>query len=270
MKCNHCGFESEQDFEYCMNCGAASNDNNTACVEAVSLNPAADVVMGALKDKLFLVLCILMTASCVLSLSASGMPLLNILTTIFLWLTYADAQKGFVNEKHLQFISGVVYANYIITNVAFIMITVCGILLSLVLGYATGEQELLDITAPMFDFAGQAFQKVMEYIADYAAYGIGLIFTGVGVIGIVINVLCMRKIHRFAKSVYTGIMYQNRNFESPRTVKNWFVFIAVCCTITTASMAMNDATVLLTNACTTATAIIVAILINKHFVKQNF
>ena len=83
MKCSNCGYESQEDFIYCTNCGTAVAD-----APAVSLNPVADKVLAVLKDRLFLVICILMSVSCVAALMCESIPIINILLTIFLWLTY--------------------------------------------------------------------------------------------------------------------------------------------------------------------------------------
>ena len=151
MKCKNCGFEYGEQYDYCPNCGtqnAVEQPTKQPVAEAVSLNPVADKVMSALKDSGFLVLCILMSISCVLSLKG-GFPLINILLTIFLWLTYADVQKGFANEKHLQSISGTVYASYVITNVVSIILIVCGVLFGVLVTAFAGTEEF----AQGFDMA---------------------------------------------------------------------------------------------------------------------
>ena len=146
MKCKNCGFENEQGVEYCVNCGESlACDCAPMPVEAVSLNPAADIVMNALRDKLFLVLCVLMTASCAMSIITSGVSLIYILITIFLWLTYADAQKGFANEKHLRVISGTVYAQYIIINVLSVLLLVSGALVGVGFKFVVEDPEFMDM-----------------------------------------------------------------------------------------------------------------------------
>lgn len=272
MKCNNCGFESERDFEYCMNCGAAA-DKNAVPVEAVSLNPAADKVMNALKDRLFLVICILMTASCVLSLNG-GLPLINILITVFLWLTYADAQKGFASENHLRNISGTVYANYVITNVACGILIVCGVLLGAIFALFANTPEFiseLEAVLSEYDFSEfginmadipQGFGLIMGWI-------IAFVFIAIAAIGLVFNLLGMRKIHRFAKSVYQGIMYQNPNFENPRAAKNWLLFFGICSAISAvSSLTSGSITSVLTAGCIAASEIIAYILIDKYLVEK--
>lgn len=268
MKCNNCGFEHENDFEYCANCGTkATKQEDYTPAETVSLNPAADIVLPALKDKLFLALCILMTATCVLSLALSRMPLLNILITVFLWLIYADAQKGFANEKHLQFISGAVYAQYVITNVISIILIVCGVL------FGTLFSTIVDDSNYIIEFTKQLEQiginpaDASQFISYMTVWFLGGLVIFVGVIALVFNILMMKRIHRFTKSVYMGIMYQNTDFEKPRTVRNWFIFIAVCSGITVLGSIGAGPLALILNACTLAITIMVIILLDKYFVK---
>lgn len=267
MKCSNCGYENANDFEYCVNCGTKSANQKEAMVESVSLNPTADIVLSALKDKLFLVLCILMTASCVLSLAASGMPLISILITVFLWLTYADAQKGFANEKHLQFISGTVYAQYVIMNVVSAILIVCGVLFGALFDMVAGEPDFMSELALLFQEYDLAIENIPQVFIDGMGWFFGVMFAVIGIIALVFNLLMMRKIHRFAKSVYMGIMYQNPNFENPKTVRNWFIFIAVCSGITAIGSIAAGPLALISNACTLVITITVIILLDKYFVK---
>ncbi len=265
MKCKNCGFESEQNFEYCVNCGTKASDENFVPVEPVSLNPAADVILPALRDKLFLALCILMSVLCLLSLSSSGLPLLNILFTIFLWLAYADAQKGFANEKHLQCISGTVYAQYVIVNVASIIFIVCGVLFGGLFNLVSDNTDVIAEFDLLLETLGLSQMDITQELIGVFGWIFGAIFVVIGVIMLLFNAFMMRKIHRFAKSVYTGIMFQNPEFEKPETVRNWFVFIAVCGGINVInSITLANPIYMLESVCLTAIPIIVITLINKH------
>lgn len=272
MKCKNCEFEYQNHYDFCPNCGTPrAVEQPTAeqptMVEAVSLNPAADRVMPALRDKLFLALCILMTAACALSLASSGMPLLNILITVFLWITYADAQKGFANEKYLQFISGAVYAQYIITNVISIILIICGVLFGAMFSTMVDDSDfIIEFTKQLEQF-GINPVDISQFVSYMTVWFIGGIVAFAGAIMLLFNNLMVRKIHRFAKSVYMGIMYQNTEFENPRTVRNWFIFIAVCSGITVIGSIAAGPLVIISNACTLAITIMVIILLDKYFVK---
>jgi len=144
MKCQNCQFESEGRFDYCPNCGQPTANANAQPVEKVSINPTADIVLSALKDSAFLIICILMSVATGLQFVVSEFSVINILITIFLWLTYASAQKGFADEKHLQAISGSVYAQYILTNVLSIISIVFGALIGIVMPVVLSNAEIIE------------------------------------------------------------------------------------------------------------------------------
>lgn len=283
MKCKNCDFEHSGSFEYCPNCGTAvqkeqtsSQPQQVAQAEQVSINPAADKTLGALKDNLFLVLCILMSASCIFSISADGLPLINILITVFLWLAYADARKGIANENHLRSISGTVYASYVITNVACIILIVCGLIFGVLFGMIAGAEQFISaLQAALSEYnLGEYELNIADIPQQYITilgWTVGFVFVFAAVIGLLVNILGMKKIHRFAKSVYQGIIYQNPNFENARTVKNWLIFFAVCSGISTLSTITSvDAFLMMGTVCSTATLIIAAILVDKHFVTKTY
>lgn len=276
MKCNNCGFEHQEQFDYCPNCGAAApkaepQQAEPMFAEPVSLNPAADKVMNALKDGLFLVLCILMSVSCVLSIASDGLSIINILITVFLWLTYADSQKGFANENHLRSVSGCVYANYVITYVACALLAVCGVLLGAVFGFVAGDPEFIDgFTLALAEY-DLGITDLPQEIFSIAGWLIGFVLIIAAVIMLVFNIVAMRKIHRFAKSVYMGLILQNPNFENSRTVKNWLIFFGVCSAISAAaSLASGEVVAALATGCIAAAEIIASVLIDKHFVPKTY
>lgn len=275
MKCKNCGFEYGEQYDYCPNCGtqnAVEQPTKQPVAEAVSLNPVADKVMSALKDSGFLVLCILMSISCVLSLKG-GFPLINILLTIFLWLTYADVQKGFANEKHLQSISGTVYASYVITNVVSIILIVCGVLFGVLVTAFAGTEEFaqgFDMAISQYDLGEFAFsyEDIPQGLMGFAGVFIGGAFVFIGAIALVINILGTKKIHAFAKSVYMGIMFQNPNFQNPRAAKNWLMFFGVCSAIGAVLSVFSEPVVAIASGCEAAATIIASVLIDKHLMEN--
>ena len=94
------------------------------------------------------------------------MPLISILITVFLWLTYADAQKGFANEKHLQFISGTVYAQYVIMNVVSAILIVCGVLFGALFDMVAGEPDFMSELALLFQEYDLAIENIPQAFID--------------------------------------------------------------------------------------------------------
>lgn len=263
MKCSNCGYESQEDFIYCTNCGTAVSG-----APAVSLNPVADRVLAALKDKLFLVICILMSAATVLPIiSGGGLPIINILITIFLWLTYAQSTKNYANPDHIRGISGTVYASYIINNVLAVILVVCGFIVALTFGIVADVAELIDIIKLELNNAGVdlATFGLGEEIFSIIGWALGFVFVLAGAVMLVFNILGMRKIHRFVKSVYVGILTQNGAFEKPRAARNWLIFFAVCSCISTVSALGGNIMTLIANGSLAAAEILAIIIINKYF-----
>jgi len=158
MRCTNCGYESEDNFAFCQRCGAAAP-------ETAPKNPAADKVFALLKDPLFLALCILFTCAGVLSWGNIGIPIIVVLLSIFLWLCYADAKNGMVNVHHLRYLSGTVYANYVIF---YIVGAICMVVGTIMLINMMFEKE----------------------ISPYAALSIevAITFLVIGVIALLINI----------------------------------------------------------------------------------
>lgn len=278
MKCTNCGFECNDMVKYCPNCGndlknhSYSQYQQKPPVEPISLNPAADRVLVALKDKLFLALCILVSAKCLFAFSAEGLPVIDVLFTIFLWIVYANAKKGYADERHLRCISGTVYANYVIVNVVCIIMVVCGLITGAAFALSSGTQIIEEFGAELNEQMGEtlAFAQIPEEIMSY----IGLIFAIAiilfSAIILVINLVGMAKIHRFAKSVYMGIIFQNPNFENPIAAKNWTLFYGICSAISVLMVTDSGLEAFISTACGAAAAIIASILINKYFVINQY
>ena len=181
MKCNNCGYESESEFKFCPTCGVnceaeAQNDEPEFVSQPqndevqpqpefvsetqyqqpqfqnggfqpepdyVSVNLAKAKILPALKDKLYLVICILMTVSTGLSIIAGSLPIIEILLTVFSWLVYSAAKKDVADTKNLRCISGAVYANYVIMNVAAVILIVCGLLFGVAFSAIADNMDLV-------------------------------------------------------------------------------------------------------------------------------
>lgn len=258
MNCNKCGFKLPEDSNVCPFCGQPVE-------AAATTNTAANMVFAALKDKLFFVLCVLITANAALSLLNGSVPLLQILFAVFLWLTYASAQKGFVDAKNLRCVSGTVYAQYVILNVCSIIIMVCGVIFAAAMSLLSGIPEFTSALEEVLSAFEFTLNGIPQAITASAGWIVGLIFILAGVIILVINLLAMRKIHRLAKSVYIGVMSSNPNFEGAGAVKIWLIVLGVF----TAFSAVSNLVALqivpaLTVGCEAAATVIAAILVGKH------
>lgn len=253
MKCPNCGFENELGSSTCPQCQAE-----------IQPNPAAQKILGALKDALFLVICILMSASCLLSLSADNVPLIEILLTVFLWLTYAQGCKGNADAKHLRCISGAVYANYVITYVAAGLVLVLGLIFAAAFGMFLKDPAFLETLKLELNIGN--YTDISPLPATFPS-GL-IIFLSVLAAGIivVINIFSLRYIHRFAQSVYrsieAGVLALKHAAAAKVLMFIYAGFSAVSCLT---NLTTNQTQLFLSDAADAATCIIAGLLIHKYF-----
>lgn len=250
MKCPNCGFESELTYPVCPQCQMETQPN-----------PAAGKILTALKDSLFLVICILMSATCVLSMAADNLPLINILITVFLWLTYAKSKKDIADTKHLRCVSGAVYANYVVVYVAAGIVAVAGVLLALLSGFLLSDPSFLEM------FVGELAEldQISNMIALVPSGLIMAIFLIVAAGMVVLNIFSQRYIHRFAKSVYQSIEAGNLNLQHANAAKIWlFIFGVLSAVGSLSSLADGNFLLTLSGVAESGAAIFAGILISRH------
>ena len=259
MKCNNCGFENEQTFQYCPNCGAAVQLERTLQVSTT------DGILLGLKDSLFLVICILMSGSCLLSFAGGGFNLIYVLITVFLWLTYAQSRKGIADPQHLRCISGTVYAQYVINYVMAGLLVVLGVICAAAFGIIAGNPAVLEEIFSEVIADTQAAAQLVQVLGAAS----GMIILGVCVIVAVImvlwNVFSLRYIHRFAKSVYRSVQAQTLQIEKVKAAKIWlFILGGFDALSALSSLADGEPVVGMASACTCGAAIIAGLLIRKY------
>ena len=259
MKCEKCGFEAINDFDFCPQCGEQAKKAEQF------VNVAHNKVLPMVKDVLFLVMCILLSVATVLEFAnGQGIPVLTTLITIFSWLTYAKGTKNIADANHLKGISGTVYAGYVINNVAFIIFIVCGLIMSAVLlAFSTSAEFIATLTEELLNGTPDIDATLAGIIATYS-WAIGIVFLIIGGVGLAINLCGMRKIHLFVKSVYQGIILQTPIFAHVRAARNWLIVFAVGYGLDIFSKNITAAVI---GGCYTAILILAVILINKHLLK---
>lgn len=229
MKCRSCGYESAEQFAFCPCCGNAVTDTTEQlCVEREepSGNPAANRILGILKDKLFLIICILVTAGTVGGMISDNFNVIHILATVFLWLLYAQVQKGTLDSTQLKNISGTVYASYVVTNVACIILIVCGLICGVTLG-AFGD-EIINEIAEMAEIADyESYELALSVSAAVLGVIIVIVFIVIAALALLINIFGVRNIHRFVKSVYQSVERGELKPVKCRTAHNWLMIFGV-------------------------------------------
>lgn len=249
MKCPKCGFESEVNYPVCPQCQAE-----------IQPNPAAQRILPALKDTLFLIICILVSLSCVLSISLDNFSVIDILIAVFLWLTYAQSRKDIADAKHLRCISGAVFANYVINYVWAGLVVLVGVLFAALIGNLSALEGLLT------DVADTDLSAVTEMLSVVPSVLILVVFLVVGAVMVVFNIFSLRYIHRFAQSVYKSIEAGVTDLKHTNAAKIWlFVYgglSALDC------LSADGVTALLLAAVNCAACILAGILINKYLINE--
>lgn len=256
MKCTNCGYEQEQSFQYCPTCGAEA---------PAAGNPAAERILSALKDPLFLVICILSAASCIFSISNDGLPLIAILQTVFLWLTYAQSRKDIADAKHLRCISGTVYANYVILYVVAGLFVVVGMICAVAFGMLAGLPAFLNEAFSAFADGEEVLALFTSTFAGVTGWLLMIVFVLTAAVLVVLNIFTLRYVHRFAKSVYQSIETGVLKLDCANATRIWlFIAGGISALGILSSLAQGQMSAGLGNAVGGANAIISGILIGKY------
>ena len=278
MKCKYCGYEHTEAFTLCPLCGtdnsrpsaAADSGSATAYVETtvppVSLNPAAHHVLGALNSKLFLAVCILFTVSSGLAVFDGNFNVITILLTIFSWLTYSQARKGFADSSNIRCISGTVYASYVIEYVVAGLFVVCGLILTAAFGLISSNTAMMSEFLSEFEAEITGYGPIVEALLSASTVLILVIFVVAAVAVFLINFFGLRSVHRFVQSVYKSIDSGQIFFVKCTAAKNWLMTFGVFSAISALSSFASESSLAVYSEGAMAAALIVA----SVFIKKNF
>lgn len=257
MKCFHCGYESEENYAFCPKCGLAGQPA-----------PATNPILLALKDKLFLILCIAMSASCILSMAADSLPLINILITVFLWLTYAQARKDIADAKHLRCVSGTVYAQYVITYVLAGLTALVGIIFAVSFGSLSDNPAFLSAMLSGIGDFGEEFAETTSFLTAVGGGIVAVICIFAATLMVVVNLFTQRYIHRFAQSVYQSVENGIVELRHAKATKIWLCIVGAFAALNLLSSLSKDIEVMLAAAADCLCAIIPVLLINKYLITK--
>ncbi len=273
MKCEKCGYEQESAFEICPECSKIIPDQEVSVVEIPSIdingNPSVDKLRAALKNPLFLVLCILFTVSCGLSIIGGGFSVIHILLAIFFWIIFAETKKGLINIKNLKTVSGIVYAQYAINNVAAIILMVCGAIVSVSMALVMFVPNLSGLLSQITDELDKIFVDLSIKFTGALGIVLGLLVILSGFVWLVLNNLSTKKIHRFTKSIYKCALDGDAQFSKPNAAKNWLIVFGVCMVLYAIATIVGNVFLGVSLLFEAASTIIAAIMIDKYFMPQS-
>ncbi len=258
MKCPFCNYEDENHFTSCPRCGLTQKHEKK--------EDGKSPVLSALRDNMFLVMCILVSASCLASLSFGGLPLISILLTVFLWLVFAASRHGVADAEHLRSVSGTIYADYVLTSVLFwlnIVLAVIMVVLWLFFPYIlTQLGETLD-ALPLYDIAG-----LMGLVSSRVIV-MTVISTAFDIVLLLLSVLGLRRIHRFVRSLYKSLKSDDSQIEFATDASKWFIALAVVNAVSAArSMLGLDVWGFAADGCIAAAMIVASLLIRKYLAEN--
>lgn len=269
MKCINCGNEIADNSAFCAFCGSPTSpvEETQTTVSAVHQK-----LLDIFKDKLFLVLCILVSASTVISIASSNVPLLLILFTIFLWLIYAKAAKNTVDIKNMRNVSGTIFATYVIGWVTIGLlglVSVMGAVVALAIGNTAELQGIITKVLSEIDYSFNEFDTILELatgsIMIITAVVLIIVFIAC-IIAAVINIFGMRSIHKFAKSLYKSAEIDNFCIEKLAAAKSWILVFGILSCVS-CLFSIGSFKLFLSNGCLGAAYILAYVLIREHFFK---
>lgn len=259
MKCKQCGYKAAQDSLFCPQCG------ERMIPEEAPSGAFAARILPALKDPLFLVVCILLSVSCLMSLSAGSVPLIDILITVFLWLTYAQARKDVADAEHLRCVSGALYAQYVITYIAAGLVVVMGVIFAIAFNIVTSSMDGFweALLGELAD--AETVASLMAILPTVSGAVILVLCVLVSGVIIVLNIFTMRYLHRFAKSVYRSIEQGVYALQYANAAKILLFILGGLAAVSCLSdLASNEFGSFVANASSGGCAILSGLLIRKY------
>ena len=232
MKCTNCGFENEVEFAFCPECGTATEvlTDDAVALEVANppaTNPIADKTLAALKHPLFLTVCILVSASALIGLADGGLPVLSILATVFLWLIFAKSRKDVIHTEMMRCVSGVVFADYVISYVAVGLLLVVGALLAAVIAIAAGSATMFDEIVNGLGLMDAEYIDLVEILLSASGAVVFLVCALFAAIGFVFNFFGTRKVHGFVKSLYKANQNDATAVLYVKEAKTWLLILGI-------------------------------------------
>lgn len=255
----------------CKKCNAEIEDGATFCPYcAANLTEGApkNIITDMLSDKLFLVMCILLSVGVGLGVIAGSFNVLGILTLIFMWLTFSNVKSGNDIKSHMRGISGTIYAEYVITLVVTVIIGVCLLLCIFAFSFMGSEfyEEFAKGFAEGLDTSGVA-ADLSVFKTGKIAIGLILAIVFIVMAILIVGIISTKKIHSFAKELYQCL-------DTPECItkaasgRTWIIVSAVFSGMSVVSDAGEGLIAFLAAGCNTAIYVLAAILINKYLLSE--
>lgn len=268
MKCNVCGLENREGNVFCTSCGAQLPPITEPQVENNNFSPniAAERVFNALNSKLFTAICILLTVSFGASLFAGSFSIITLLAMIFCWLIFSAARRGTADAKQLRHLSGTIFAQYVINFVLAGLFLLIGIIFSALFSLIASNPTLLDQLTATINGLPVDSPILTDLFLSASAVIFFIVFALIAGLIVLFNILAIRKIHLFVKSVYQSILSGEPLFQKVRGAKGWLLALGIISALSLpATLSSGEMLAAISTAAGSATSIIGYLLIKNNF-----
>ena len=231
MICQRCGHENDLGAIYCTACG------EPFAPPPQIHNPVSSRFLALFRDKLFLVLCVLISVSIGANfLAGAGLSITGAIILGFLWALYADAKKSVVKSSNIRVISGTLFAEFILDIVGAVACVLMGVLFAAASVFLNGLSADSEVAAAILQALKEAnfYLKVSGFsvpISWQTVKGLLWISSAIMLFGalemIVVYAIGYRKLNRLTKSAYKGVESGELEIAGLGGVKVWLVLFAV-------------------------------------------
>lgn len=256
MKCMNCGYDNAENAGVCQGCGS---------ILAVEQHSLPKRMLELLNDNIFMILCILYSVSIGFSFVSESFSVVRILMLIFLWMVFSKSKNGAIPSNSVSYISGTIFASYVIRLVLCCIVGLCGLLLA-ILTFAVDTTRLWNmIDHGIRSFIGADFGLFTE-LAKFYLLLISAALILFAVIGLCLNVFGWRTIHRFVQSIYKSLERGQINLVRCDAAQTWMMVFGILYAISAVIFLKNGSIAsFFDNGCLSAVFIMGRVLVRKYF-----
>lgn len=256
MFCPNCGNQIPENSFFCPSCGANLQENNSfeppVNLEDKNELGFASVLRRALCSGKFLAMCIMITIAGVLSFApttisytpdgiasySSSFDLFAILSTVAMWITYANAKSksDVMPVGGLKFNAVLAKITFVLNWIAAIIMLVCGAIFFAVIPMISSifaDEAATDMffaeLIPMLEQNGLGgyIESLTGDLVRIVFIGMAVAFVVVGIILALINIFYYGKVKNFANNLHISYITNRVTDLRFSTISVWFMVMGI-------------------------------------------